>query len=232
MTNDIIHEIDRNTKTARATQIPCGKAAPGRPRNPRNGSYGKGIARLCSSLQGYLQKLMKVVLCFNRPFGVPGCQEDKHLFNIAGTEETNSRPFLPSAFRRNVIVWICTSLSRTAISGWTILRHLYRSFWNTFREALFWFSTAGRFAVGRKEDCAGDFPGVSISNGSRLMLLNLIRPSRSGITASTTPLPAIFLMIYLNLKKVYVSLSSIFVHKKCYYVRSSRKLDLKYESFH
>ena len=75
---------------------------------------------------------MKAVLCFNRPFDAPGRQEDKHLFNIAGTEETDSRPFLLSAFRRNVIVWICTSLSRTAISGWMILRHLYLSFWNTF----------------------------------------------------------------------------------------------------
>ena len=175
---------------------------------------------------------MKAVLCFNRPFDAPGRQEDKRLFNIAGTEETDSRPFLLSAFRRNVIVWICTSLSKTAISGWMILRHLYRSFWSTFREALSWFSTAGRFTVGQKEDCVGDFPGVSTSNGFRLMLLNLIRLSRSGITASIASLPTIFLMMYWHLKKLYVSLSSIFVHKKRYYVRSLRKPDSKYELFH
>jgi len=141
MTDNNIHQADRNTKTARAAQVPCCKAARGRPRNPRNGSNGRGISKLCSSLEGCVQKLMKAVLCFNRPFDAPGRQEDKHLFNIAGTEETGSRPFLLSAFRRNVIVWICTSLSRTAISGWMILRHLYRSFWNTFREALSWFPT-------------------------------------------------------------------------------------------
>ena len=123
--------------------------------------------------------LMKAVLCFNRRFDAPGRQEDKHLFNIAGTGETDSRPFLLSAFRRNVIVWICTSLFKTTISGGMILRHLYRSFWNTFREALSWFSTAGWFTVGQKEDCGGDFPVVSISHGFRLMLLNLIRSSRS-----------------------------------------------------
>jgi len=232
MTDNNIHQADRNTKTARATQVPCGKAAPGRPRNPRNGSNGRGIPKLCSSLDGCIQKLMKAVLCFNRPFGVPGCQEDKHPFNIAGTEETGSRLFLPSVYRHCVTDFVCISLFKTVISRWMILRHLYRSFWNTFREALSWFSTVGRFTVGWKEDSAGDFPGVSISDVFRLMLLNSIRPSKSGITASTTPLPTMFLMIYLNLKKVCVSLSSIFVHKKCYYVRSSRKLDLKYESFH
>ncbi len=56
MADNNIHETDRNTKTARATQVPCGKAARGRPRNLRNGSNGRGISKLCSSLEGCVQE--------------------------------------------------------------------------------------------------------------------------------------------------------------------------------
>lgn len=176
--------------------------------------------------------LMKAVLCFSQPFAAPGRQKARHLFNIAGTEETGCLLFPVSVFRRNVIGWVCTSLSRAAISGWMILRHLYRCFWNTFREVLSWFSTARWFTVGQKEDCVRGFPGVSTLNGSRPMPLNLIRSNRSGITVSTVTLPTIFLMMYRHLRRQYVILSSIFVHKNLCYVRSSKKLDLKYESFH
>lgn len=175
---------------------------------------------------------MKAVLCSNRLFAALGHQKGKHLFNIAGAEEVASRSFLLLASLHNAIDWVCISLSKTTTSGWMILKHLFRCFWNTFPKVLSWFSTARWSTVGQKEDCARGFPCVSILNGSRLMPLNLIRSSWSGITASTASLPTIFLKMYLHLKKLYVSLLTIYVHKNLCYVRSSKKLDLKYDSFH
>jgi len=176
--------------------------------------------------------LMKAVLCLPRQFAVPGHQKAKHLFNIVGAKEAVSRPFLLSASLHNAIDWVCISLSRTAISGWMILKHLFRCCWNTFPKVLSWFSTARWFIAGRREDCVRGLPGVSTSNGSQLMPLNLIRSSRSGITANTASLPTIFLTMYLHLKKQCLILSNIFVHKNLYYVRSSKKPDWIYDSFH
>jgi hypothetical protein len=348
MADNNIHETNRNTKTARATQNPCSEAAPRRPRDSRNCPNGRGIPQFCSSMEGCVQKrwttstgkqaasvkamqtireaalkaskaslkrpqskrlqnrlvditayrkvdtetfryklsyrtclanstkaglelpkareagqrtrrtghrilakeglasykkkpvelaelpywLMKVVLCCNQQFGVPGRQEDKRLFTIAGTEETGFRQFLLSALLPSVGGWACISPFRIATSGWMILRHLYRCFWNIFRKALSWFSTAGWFTVGQREDCVRGFPCVLILNGFRLMPRNLIRSSRSGITASTVSLPTTLLTMYLHLKKLYVSLSSIFAHKKLCFIRFSKKPDLKYDSFH
>jgi len=56
MADNSIHETNRNTKTARATQNPCGEAVARRPWNPRNCSNGRGIAQFCSSLEGCVQK--------------------------------------------------------------------------------------------------------------------------------------------------------------------------------
>lgn len=341
MTDNNIHETNRNTKTARAAQNPGGEAVARRPRDSRNCSNGRGIAQFCSSLEGCIQKRrttstekqatsikamqtvqkaalkaskaslerpqskrlqdrlvdtaknratdtkgfwpivstfrglvcsfsyglelpktrkkgkrtrraghrsvakeglasykkkpvepaepsywsMKAVLCFSQPFAALGRQKARRPFTIAGTEGTDFRQFLLSAFLPSAGDWACTFPFRTATSGWMILRHLYRCFWNTFREALSWFSTAGRFTVGQKEDCVRGFRSVSILNGFQLMPLNLIRSNRSGITASTVTLPTISLMTYLHLRKQYVSLSTIFIHKNFCYVRSSKKLD-------
>lgn len=348
MADNSIHETNRNAKTARATQNPCSEAPAQRSRYSPNSSNRRGIAQLCRSLAGCVQKRrtksigkqtaafktlqairqaivkasktslkrpeskwlqdrivdatkdctgnkktfwpivsnfrclvcslshwlelsearkegqrtrrasnsllakeglapykkkpvepaeppywsMKAVLCLPRQFAALGRQKARHLFNIVGAEEAASRSFLLSASLHNDIDWVCISLSRTTISDWMILKHLFRCCWNIFQKVLFWFSTVRWFIAGQKEDCVSGFPSVLILNGSLLMPLNLIRSSRSGITANTATLPTIFLTMYLHLKKQYVSLSNIFVHKKHYYVRSSKKLDLKYDSFH
>jgi len=348
MADNILHETNRYTKTARATQNTCGEAAPRRPRDSRNCSNARGIAQLCSSLEGCTQKRrttstgqqvasvkamqtireatlktskasfkrpqgkwlqnrlvdttayrsvdtetfrhklsyrtclanspkaglelpearetcqrtrrtghrilakerlvsykkkpvepaepsywpMKAVLCLPQPFDVLGPQKDKHPFNTAGIEETDSRPSLRSVSRRCVTDLVCISPFRIAISGCMILKHLYRCCWSTFQRVLSWLSTAGWFIAGQKEDCVRGFPSVSILNGFQLMLLNLIRSNRFGITASTATLPTTFLMMYLHLRKLYVSLLSIFVHKNLCYIRSSKKPVLKYDSFH
>jgi len=340
MADNNIHETNRNTKTARATQNPRSEALAGWSRYSRNCSNGRSIPKLCRTLEGCIQKgwqtgsekqtasvkamqairqavvkasktsfkrskskwlqnrfvdaakdrtdnkktfwpivstfrslvcslsywlelsearkegqrtrrasnsllakeglapykkkpvepaelpywSMKAVLCLPRPFAAPGHQKAKHLFNIVGAKEAVSRPFLLSASLHNAINWVCISLSRTPTSGWMILKHLFRCCWNIFPKVLSWFSTVRWFIAGQKEDCVSGFPGVLISNGSRLMPLSLIRSSRSGITASTVSLPTTFLMMYWHLKKPYVNLSNIFVHKKLYYVRSSKKL--------
>lgn len=348
MTDKYIHETNRDTKTARATQNPCGEVVAGRPWDSPNCSNGRGIAQFCRSLAGCVQKRrttstekqaaslktlqairqavikasktsferpeskwlqdrivdaakdctgnkktfwpivstlrclvcslsywlelseagkegqrtrrtsnsllekeglaaykkkpvepaelsfwsMKVVLCLLRQFGGPGRQKDKHLFNIAGAEEVGSRPFLLLASLHSAIDWVCIFLSRTTISGWMILRHLFRCCWNIFPKVLFWFSTVRWFIAGQKEDCVRDFPDVLILNGSLLMPRSLIRSSRSGITASTVTLPTTFLTMYLHLRELYVSLLSIFVHKNLCYVHFSKKPDLKYDTFH
>lgn len=175
---------------------------------------------------------MKAVLCLPQPFDAPGHPRDKHPFNIVGTGETDSRQFLRSAYRRCVTGLVCTSLYRTVISGWMILKHLSVCCWNIFQKASSWFSTAGWFIDGQKEDCVRGFPCVSMLNGSRLMALNLILSNRSGITVSTATLPTISLTTYWHLKKPYVSLLNIFAHRRRYYVRSSKKPDYKYDSFH
>ena len=149
---------------------------------------------------------MKAVLCLPRQFAAPGHQRDKHLFNIVGREGIDFRRFLLSASLHNAIGWVCISLSRTATSGWMILRRLFRCCWNIFQKVLFWFLTARWFTVGQKEDCVSGFPCVSTLNGSRPMPLNLIRSNRSGITASTASLPIIFLTTYWNLKRPFLSL--------------------------
>jgi len=149
---------------------------------------------------------MKAVLCLPRQFAAPGHQRDKHLFNIVGAKEAVSRPFLLLASLHNAIGWVCISLSRTAISGWMILKHLFRCCWNIFQKVLFWFLTARWFIAGQKEDCVTGLPGVLTLSGSPLMPLNLIRSSRSGITASTASLPIIFLTTYWNLKRPFLSL--------------------------
>ena len=169
--------------------------------------------------------LMKAALCCNRLLGEHGRQKAKHLFNIAGAKEGVCRPFLLSVSLRGVGDWACISLSRTATSSWMILRHLFRCFWNIFPKVLCWFLTAGWFIAGQKEGCVRGFPCVLLLNGFRLMPQSLIRLSRSGITASTASLPTIFQMMCRCLKKPYVILSNIFVHKKVYYVRSSKKPD-------
>lgn len=348
MTDKYIHETNRNTKTARATQNPGSKTVTRRPWDSRNCSNGRVITQFCSSLAGCVQKRwtksigkqtaafkalqairqavvkasktsfkrpeskwlqdrivdtgqdrtankktfwpivstfrslvcsfshglelseagkegqrtrragnsllakeglatykkkpvepaglpywsMKAVLCLPQLFAVPGHQKAKHLFNIAGAKEAACRPFLLLASLHNVIDWVCIFLSRTATSGWMILKHLYRCSWNTFRKALSWFLTVRWFIAGQKEDCVRDFPDVSILNGFQLMLQSLIRSSRSGTTASTATLPTIFLMMYSPLKRLYVNLSNIFVHRNPCYVRSSKKPGLKYDSFH
>ena len=341
MTDNSMHETNRNAKTARATQNPCCEAVAGWPRDSRNCSNGRGIAQFCSSLEGCVQKRrttstgkqaasvkavqtvqqadlkaskaslerpqskwlqdrlmdtaknrssdpkafwpivsafrgvvcsfshglelpktrkkgkgtrraghttvakeglasykkkpvepaepshwsMKAVLCFSRQFVALGRLKGRHLFTIAGTGGTDFRQFLLSVFLPGAGDWTCTFPFRTATSGWMILRRLYGCFWSTFREVLSLFSTAGWFTVGQKEDCVRGFPGVSISNGFRLMPLNLIRSSRYGITASTATLRTISRMMYLHLRKPYVDLLIIFGHKNCCYVRSSKKLD-------
>jgi hypothetical protein len=348
MADNIIHETNRNTKTARATQNPGDEAVAKRSRYSPDGSNGGGITQFCSSLEGCIQKrrkkssgkqaasvktvqtvrqaviktsktsferpksqrlqnrlmdtpkdrtdnkktlwpilsafrslvysssdwlelsetrkesqrtqqaghrilakeglasykkkpaelselpywLMKAALCCNRQSGGHGHLRDKRPFNIAGIEETVSRPFPRSAFRLNAIDWACTFLFKTAMSGWMILKRLYRCCWNIFQKVLSWFSTAGWFIAGQKEDCVRGLPNVSISNGFQPMPRSLIRSSRFGITANTANLPTTFLTMYLHLKKRYVSLSSIFVHKKPCYIHSLKKLDLKYDSFH
>jgi len=348
MTDINIHETDRNTKTARASQNPCSEALAGRSRYSPNCSNRRGIAQFCRSLVGCLPKRratstekqaaslkamqivpratlkaskaslkrpkskwlqnrlvdtakdsaankkafwpilspfrslvcslsywlelsearkkgqrtrrasnsrlakeglalykkkpvesaepsywsMKAVLCLPRPFAAPGHQKARHLFNIVGPEEAAYRPFLLSASLRNAIDWACISLSRTTTSGWMILKNLFRCCWNIFPKVLSWFSTVRWFIAGQKEDCVKGFPGVLILNGSRLMPLNLIRSSRSGITVSTASLPTTFLMTYWHLKKPYVNLSTIFAHKNLCCVRFSKKPDLKYDSFH
>jgi hypothetical protein len=176
--------------------------------------------------------LMKAVLCCNRLSGEHGHLRDKRPFNIAGIEETASRPFLLSASLQNATSWGCISLSKTAISGWTILKLLYRCCWNIFQKVLSWFSTAGWFIAGQKEDCERGLPNVLRLNGFQLMPPILILSSRFGITASTAILPIIFLMMYWHLRKPYVSLSNIFVHKNLCYIRSLKKPDLKYDLFH
>lgn len=348
MADNIIHETNRYTKTARATQNPCDKDSARWSRYSRNCSNGRGIPKLCRSLEGYVQKrrtksvgkqaasfealqaiqqtavktsktslkrpkskrlqnrlmdtakdrtdnkkafwpilstfrglvcslsdglelpetrkesqrtrrashcqlakeglasykkklveaaelpywLMKAALCCNLLSGEHGHLRDKRPFNIAGIEEIASRPFLLSACRLNAINWACTFLFKTAISGWTILKRLYRCCWNIFQKVLSWFSTDGWFIAGQKEDCVRGLPNVSMSNGFQLMLPILILSSRSGITASTANLPIIFLMMYWHLRRPYVSLSNIFVHKNLCYVRFLEELDLKYDSFH
>jgi hypothetical protein len=348
MTDNNIHETSRNTKTARATQNPCGEAVARWLWDSRNCSNDRGITQFCSPLEGCIQKRwakctgkqaatietlqtihkaafkaskaslkrpqskrlqnrlvdtaknrtantkafwpivsafrglvcslsyglqlpktreegartrraghrtvakeglasykkkpvepaepsywsMNAVLCFSQLFAALGRQKDKHQFNIAGTEETGSRPFLRSVFRRCATDLVCTSPFRTAISGWVILKHLYRCCWSIFQRVLSWFSTARWFTAGQKEDCVRGFPGVLTLNGSRPTPLNLIRSNRSGITASTVSLLTIFLMMYSHLRKQYVILSSIFVHKNFCYALSSKKPDLKYDSFH
>lgn len=348
MADNILHETNRNTKTARAAKNPCSETASGRPRNSPNGSNGRGIPKLCSSLKGCVQKRrtksigkqtasikavqaiqqtvvkvskaslkrpkskwlqnrlvdttayckadtqafryklpyrtrlatsaedglelseareaskrtqraghsqlakeglasykkkpiepaellywpMKAVLCLPQPCDALGHQKARHPFTIAGTEGTAFRRFLQSVFRRCVTGSVCISLFRTAISRWMILKRLYRCCWNIFQRVLFWFSTVGWFIAGQKEDCVRGLPNVSILNGSLLMPLILIRSSRSGITANTASLLITSLTTYWHLKKPYVNLSSIFVHKKLCYIRSSKKLDLKYDSFH
>jgi len=348
MTDDNIHETNRNTKTARATQNPRSEALAGWSRYSRNCSNGRSIPKLCRTLEGCIPKRgqrgsekqtasvkamqtvrqatvktskaslkrpqskwlqnrlvdtttyrnvdtetfrgklsyrtrlanstkaglelpktreasqrtqrtghrilakeglasykkkpvepaelsywsMKAVLCCNQPFAALGRQKARRPFTIAGTEETGFRRFLLSASLPNADDWACTFPFRIATSGWMILRHLCRCFWDIFRKALSWCSTAGWFTVGQIEDCVRGFPGVLILNGFRLMHQSLIQSSRSGITASTATLPTIFLTMYLHLKKLYVSLSSIFVHKNLCYVHFSKKPNLKYDSFH
>jgi len=56
MTDNIIHETDRNTKTARASQNPGGEAVARWPWDSPNRSNGRGIAQLCSSLERCVQK--------------------------------------------------------------------------------------------------------------------------------------------------------------------------------
>jgi len=317
MTDNNIHETNRNTKTARATQKTGCRVTKRQPRDSRNCSNGRGIAQFRSSLEGCIQKRwatstnqqttsrkamqavpkaafkassaslerpqskrlqdrlvdtaedrsantkafwpivstfrrlvcsfsyglelpktreegqrtqraghsrlakeglasykkkpikpaeppywpMKAALCCNRPLGEHGHLRDKRPFNIAGIEGTVSRQFPQSVFRLNDIDWVCTSLYRTVISGWRILRYLYRSFLSIFRKALSWFLTAGWFIAGQKEDCARGLPNVLSLNGFQLMPRILIRSSRSGITANTVSLPIIFLMMYWHLKK-------------------------------
>ena len=348
MADNIIHETNRYTKTARTAQNPCGETAAGRTRNSRNCSNGRCITQFCRSLEGCVQKRrtkstgkqaatfkavqairettveaskaslkrpksewlqnrlvdttayskadtqtfryklsyctrlaassenglefseareaskrtqragnsklakeglawykkkpvgpaelpywpMKVVLCLPQRYAVPGRQKARRLFTIAGTKGIGSRRFLQSASLPTAGDWACTFPFRTATSGLMTWRHLYRCFWITFQRALSWFSTVGWFTVGQREDCVKGFPGASILNGFRLMPQSLIRLSRSGITASTATLPTIFLMMYWHLRKPYVSLSSIFVHKNLCYTRSSKKPVLKYDSFH
>ena len=249
MADNIIHETNRYTKTTRATQDPGSEIVAGRPRGSRNCSNGRGIPKLCSSLEGCVQQRwttstgkqaasikamqairkaafeaskasfkrpqskwlqnrlvdptaygkvdtetfrcklpyrtrlatsakdglefpeareagqrtqraghsrlakerlawykkkhvepaeplywpMKAVLCLPQPFDAPGHLKDKHPFNIAGTEETDSRQFLRSVYRRCVTDLVCISLYSTAISGWMILKHLSRCCWNIFQ---------------------------------------------------------------------------------------------------
>jgi hypothetical protein len=348
MTDKYIHETNRNTKAARATQKPCGKTLTGWSRYSPNCSNDRSIAQFCRSLEGCVQKRwtkstgkqaapfkatqtvqqavsktskapferpkskrlqnrvvdvatdrtdnkkafwpvvstfrglvcslsnglelpktrkksqrtrrtgnsllakerlasykknpaeplkpsywsMKAVLCLLQPFAAPGHQKAKHPFNIAGAEEAVSRPFPLLASPRNAGNWVCIFLSGTATSSWMILRDLFLRFWNIFQKALSWSSTVRLFIAGQKEDFVRDFPDALSSNGFQPMPLSLIRLSRYGITASIVSLPTTFLMMYLRLKKQSVNLSNIFVLKNHYYVRSSKKPDLKYDSFH
>ena len=341
MADNIIHETNRYTKTARTSQNPCSKTASGRPWDSRNCSNGRSIPKFCSSMEGCVQKRrttssgkqtasvktlqtirqaivkarkdslkgpkskwlqnramdtttyskvntetfwhklpyctrlanpakaglelpetreasqrtqraghrilakkglasykkkhvepekqlywsMKAVLCLPQPLDAPGRLKDKHPFNIAGTEEIDSRSFLRSAFRRCFTDSACIFLSRTVISRWMILKHLYRCCLYIFQRVLSWCSTVGWFTAGQKEDCVRGSQNVLTLNGCLLMPLILIRSSRSGITASTVNLPTIFLMMYWYLKKPYFNLLSILVHKRFYYVHSSKKPD-------
>ena len=288
MADNIIHETNRYTKTTRATQDPGSEIVAGRPRGSRNCSNGRGIPKLCSSLEGCVQQRwttstgkqaasikamqairkaafeaskasfkrpqskwlqnrlvdptaygkvdtetfrcklpyrtrlatsakdglelpeareagqrtqraghsrlakerlawykkkhvepaeplywpMKAVLCFSQLFAAPGRQKARHPFTIAGTEGIGFRQFLLSAFLPSAGDWACTFPFRTATSGWRILRRLYRHFWNTFQRALSWFSTAGWFTVGQREDCVRGFPSVLTLNDFLLMPLN------------------------------------------------------------
>lgn len=56
MADNILHETNRNTKTARTAQNPCSETASGRPRSSRNCSNGRGIPQLCNSLEECVQK--------------------------------------------------------------------------------------------------------------------------------------------------------------------------------
>lgn len=56
MADNIIHEANRNAKTARATQKTGRRTVERRPGNPRNGSASRRIAQLRCSLEGCLQK--------------------------------------------------------------------------------------------------------------------------------------------------------------------------------
>src|SRR4030042_2057650 len=225
MADNIIHETNRHTKTARTAQNLCGETSSGRPRNSRNCSNDRGSPKVCNALEGCLQKRrakstgkqtasiktmqairqttvktskasferpkskwlqnrlvdttayrkadtqtfryklpyrtclatsakaglelpetreagqrtqraghrilakkglasykkkpverlklpywsMKAVLCLSQPFDALGRQKARHPFTIAGTEETDSRPFLRSVFRRCVTDLVCIS---------------------------------------------------------------------------------------------------------------------------
>jgi len=57
MADNSIHETNRNTKTARATQEPGCTTAKQRPGNPRNCSASRLISQLCRPLERCLQKI-------------------------------------------------------------------------------------------------------------------------------------------------------------------------------
>jgi hypothetical protein len=175
--------------------------------------------------------LMRAVLCFSQPFAVPGHRRAKHLFNTAGTVGTDTRPYPRSVFLQSAIDWGFILPYNIVTSAWTILRRLYRSFWNTFPKALSWFLIAGWCIAGQKEDFVRDFPDALMLNGSRPMLLNLIQSNRYGTTPSTATLPTTFPRMYLFLRELCVSLSIIRVHKNPCYAHFSKNLDLKYDSF-